>query len=229
MTRLQRCRYLNQELYNKLRVNYRRMQKSSLKHRLPHHPRVCCAFFLLIIIMGMMAPGRSMPMPEPPPPPPGYVAPTQFCPPAPQVPRPPIQEYRQRPYPYPISPNSHPIPSPPQQWSPAALHYRLDGSHQPSWQQRNQPSYGTPCPPIVHHGSPTIQHPPLVQQPRSNAMSQVYRPEQRNDYVWRQGDFEMEWLRPEVPSEMFGLIGETLLCPLKVTLYILGELFRKAA
>jgi hypothetical protein len=37
----------------------------------------------------------------------------------------------------------------------------------------------------------------------------------------------MEWLKLEVPNGIFGLIGETLLCPLKITLYILGELFRK--
>jgi hypothetical protein len=38
------------------------------------------------------------------------------------------------------------------------------------------------------------------------------------------------WLEPQVPPDtsIFGLIGETLLCPIKVALYILGEIFSRA-
>ena len=36
-----------------------------------------------------------------------------------------------------------------------------------------------------------------------------------------------EWLECKIKDDPFGLVGETLLCPIKVTLCILQELFRK--
>lgn len=36
-----------------------------------------------------------------------------------------------------------------------------------------------------------------------------------------------DWLQPDVPSDGFGLIGETLLCPLKVAIYILLDVFNR--
>lgn len=39
---------------------------------------------------------------------------------------------------------------------------------------------------------------------------------------------DAQWLQPEVPKGGgFGLIGETLLCPLKVTILILHDIFRR--
>ena len=35
-----------------------------------------------------------------------------------------------------------------------------------------------------------------------------------------------EWLQPQVPQDAFALFGETLLCPIKVFVYVLQELFR---
>jgi hypothetical protein len=39
-----------------------------------------------------------------------------------------------------------------------------------------------------------------------------------------------QWFEAQVPPDTstFGLIGETLLCPIKVALYILGEFFSRA-
>jgi hypothetical protein len=177
----------------------------------------------------------GIPMPEPPPPPPGYVPPPEPRPPEPRPPQRPRQEYHQRhhhapspPIP-PSPPNPYTIPSPPQQWGPvfnAPAPYQPGASRQSSWRQRPQrspqPAYVAPYVP------PVVPLPPLIQQPQSVSMNQAYCPRERHDHTRRTEEFGMEWLRPEVPNEMFGLIGETLLCPLKVTLYVLGELFRRA-
>jgi len=172
-------------------------------------------------------------MPEPPPPPPGYVPPREPRPPEPQPPQRSRQEYHQRNYhpPSPPSPpNPYTIPSPPQQWGPVFVTpapYQPNTSRQSSWRQRPQrspqPAYVAPYVP------PVIPLPPLIQEPQSVSMNQASCPRERQDHTRRTEEFGMEWLRPEVPNEMFGLIGETLLCPLKVTLYVLGEVFRRAA
>jgi hypothetical protein len=167
-------------------------------------------------------------MPEPPPPPPGFVAPPEPRHPEVREPQPPRQEYRQRLYHRPVAPPSHAMSYPPPRWTPVPnvpVPYQFDASilQSSSWRQSPQRSTAVP------YVSTVIPIPPLTQQPQRNTMIQSQPAQKHSNYDRRFPDIEMEWLKPEVPNGIFGLIGETLLCPLKITLYILGELFRKVA
>src|SRR5579859_3466384 len=176
--------------------------------------------------MGMITPKSSIPMPEPPPPPPGFVAPPEPRPPEVREPQPPRQEYRQHLFHQPIAPPSNATSYPPQRWNPVPhvpVPYQLDSSSRQSssWRQGSQHSSAVPDVPVA------IQISPLIQQPQTNSMIQSEPPQRHGNYNRRFPDTQMEWLKLEVPNGIFGLIGGTLLCPLKITLYILGELFRK--
>jgi hypothetical protein len=65
--------------------------------------------------------------------------------------------------------------------------------------------------------------PPLI--PPSSTQNTLYLNASYSvGYSGRSG-MDADWLQPHVPSGIFGLIGETLLCPFKVTIYILREMF----
>jgi hypothetical protein len=87
-----------------------------------------------------------------------------------------------------------------------------------------QPSFPPPQHlPTVNNQPTFIQAPPPPQKSMAVARVDQYRP----GYVGRNW-MDAQWLQPEVPKDGgFALIGETLLCPLKVTILILQDIFRK--
>jgi hypothetical protein len=88
-----------------------------------------------------------------------------------------------------------------------------------------QPSFPPPPPPQnlpTANYQHTIQTPPPPQKSMSVGRVDQYRPGYAG-MNW----MEAQWFQPEVPKDGgFALIGETLLCPLKVTILILQEVFR---
>jgi hypothetical protein len=109
------------------------------------------------------------------------------------------------------------------------------------------PPAASPSPPLLLHTFP-LQHPfqpqpsfPLAPQnlPTVNSQHTIQTPPppQKSMSLRRAGQYrpgyagrnwtEAQWLQPEVPKDGgFALIGEMLLCPLKVTILILQEVFR---
>ena len=70
----------------------------------------------------------------------------------------------------------------------------------------------TPTPPLQLPSPPRPKTPVREQKPQTLEEEKNSKP---------------EWLQCEVKDDVFGLIGETLLCPIKVTVCIVQELFRK--
>ena len=84
---------------------------------------------------------------------------------------------------------------------------------------------------FFHQEFPNFEERPAINfsQTAATARNTTANPNTRTD-IPDSSDvrpIEWEWLKPEVPTNVFGLFGETLLCPLKITIYILQELLRK--
>ena len=71
----------------------------------------------------------------------------------------------------------------------------------------------TPTPPLQ------LPSPPRPKTPPRDQKHLTLEEKEKNS--------KREWLECQVKDDAFGLIGETLLCPIKVTICILQELFRK--
>jgi hypothetical protein len=105
-------------------------------------------------------------------------------------------------------------------------------AQQSYWHQNYQTSYPTPYvapvqnAPVAAQPQLHVAPPPPVQNNPRPAIIHHPRPASV-DLNQRNGDLEMEWYMPQTPLTIFGLIGETLLCPIKITLYILGEMFTR--
>ena len=147
----------------------------------------------------------SVPMPEPPGPPPGF-----------KPPSPPAQQRQQYPTNH-LPPNFHPnfpstVPAqfPPPPSFPANFPSQFPGFADNQQQQHPQ-QYRQHSPP-----APTFEEPlfiPQMEGYRSEAVS--------HEYAGR------GLLEAKVPPDSFGLIGEILLCPFKVTLAILLALIHR--
>ena len=71
----------------------------------------------------------------------------------------------------------------------------------------------TPTPPLQ------VSLPPRPKTPPREQKHQTLEEKEKNS--------KPEWLECQVKDDAFGLVGEILLCPIKVTICILQELFRK--
>jgi len=95
--------------------------------------------------------------------------------------------------------------------------------------------------PLQHPFQPQLAFPPPLNPPPGNnqhTLIQAPPPPQKQMYPGNidlirpahmgRNWIDAQWLQPEVPKDSgFGLIGETLLCPLKVAILILQDIFRR--
>ena len=112
----------------------------------------------------------------------------------------------------------NPPPAAPPPFAPSLLqNFPLQQPFQP------QPSFPQPQSPPVEQHSP-VQTPPPPQKQMYAGRVDPHRPAYPPGTNW----MEAQWLQPEVPKDGgFALFGETLLCPLKVTILILQEIFHR--
>jgi len=198
----------------------------------------------------MAVPDYPIPMPEPPPPPPGWIPPSARVRSPPQTVRPPSYSGN-----YPSIPTVPPASS--ASWN-GRYETTVRNRHLSRTPNRTPSStpYSTPpqTPPLqqmnwnqgwsslpYYETPPRFSTPPsspVTAQPQWNAMqvrtpSYDYRgPIIKQEVLKQEKQVEpyTHWLETQVPPDttVFGLIGETLLCPIKVAWYILGELFSRS-
>lgn len=121
----------------------------------------------------------------------------------------------------PARPPVAPVPAPP---LPQNFPLQHPFQPQPAFPPQLNPPPGRNQPAPGNNNQPTpIQTPPPPQKQMFPGNVDLYRPA----HVGRNW-MDAQWLQPEVPKDGgFGLIGEMLLCPLKVTILILHDIFRR--